>query len=245
MSINTNNKSQALNPKQIPSTKFKYPNNKVWDLGFRYCLEFRISDLEFLIFFSVFCLLSSAYGDELRTQAIKAYNNGDFETARKKVEQFLLCTPDSNLTPEFLYFAAKFKKNSQDALAFYEKIITQFPESKFVPYALYSTAQHFYAKKNYRPALSIYKKIATDYKTSEIAKEAIKWVEAIQKFYFIQVGCFEQIENATLIAQKIKDPIIVKEDKYHKVWIGPFKSKDEARSLLLNLPIPGFIIKLQ
>lgn len=193
--------------------------------------------------FIIFLLLTP----DLYEQAQNAFDKGDFELARKKVEQFLIKYPESQNTPEVMYLAAKLRRNSNEALTYYEKIVKEYPNSKVAPDALYNIAQYFYGKRDYHSALGMYKKIISDYPKSKPAKECKKWIDTIQAFYFIQIGAFSVPENAFKLAEKVKkfDPMIVKQDSYHKVWIGTFSSIESATEFMLNNELKGFVTRIK
>lgn len=185
---------------------------------------------------------------DLYKEAQSAYSKGDFDLARKKVEQFLIKYPKDKVTPEALYLAAKLRRKSDEALNYYEKIVKEYPNSKVSADALYNIAQYFYVQRDYLSAIEIYTRIVSDYSTSKAAKDSQEWIDKIHSFYFIQLGSFSQPENARKLAEKIKsfDPmIIIKKDGYYRVWIGTFSSLKEAGEFLNRNNLDGFITKIK
>jgi tetratricopeptide (TPR) repeat protein len=179
---------------------------------------------------------------KLYKEAQDAYAKGEFEIARKKIEQFIIKYPDEKKIPDALFLAATLRRDGKEALNYYKKIVTKYPKSRQAPNALYRIAQYFYAKREYNEAIKNYKKIISNYPKSRRAQDAKKWIRIIRSFYFIQIGSFSNSQNAWKLAEEFKvfDPIIVKEDKYYKVWIGIFSTPTEGREFMVTHKLKGF-----
>ena len=191
----------------------------------------------------IFLLLSSTLYEE----ALNSYTKGDFELARKKIEQFLIKCPSAEVTPEALYLAAKLRKKSIEAVNYYEKIASIYSDIGVVSDALYNIAQYYYTKRDYCNAVVTCKKVVSDYPNSKSVELAKKLIERMQAFYFIQVGSFSKFENANRLAKKLKDfnPIIIKDNEMHKVWIGPFPSSDGSKDFMLSAGFKGFVTRIK
>jgi tetratricopeptide (TPR) repeat protein len=192
-------------------------------------------------------LLFLLLAPQLYEQAQNAYRGGDFDLARKKIEQFLIKHPNDNLVPDALLLAAKLRRMPEEALDYYERIVKEHPQNKAVPYAMYRLAQYSYTKRDYAEAIKSFEKIASTYPESEAGKQSKKKIVAIRAYCFIQLGSFSKKENAYKLVVQMKehDPMIIKRDGLHKVWIGTFSSPSEAQKFMQDNNIKGFITRVK
>jgi len=172
----------------------------------------------------ILLLLISPSG--LYEDAKKSYDDGDFNSARKKFERFLIQYPDHELIPYVLYWAATLRKPPKEAINYYETILNLYPESKVADNALFQLAQYWYAKGEYLEALKRYEKILISYPKGDCVLGAQNWITIISRSvtpdesgvkrdtakmavppiseYTIQIGAFKNKENAEELKSKVE-----------------------------------------
>ncbi|MFA5031700.1 MAG: tetratricopeptide repeat protein [bacterium] len=205
-----------------------------------------------MIILILFLLLPS----ELYKEAHKAYKSGDFELAGKRFERLLVNYPDNVLAPEAMFWTAKLKSNPDKAMEYYTKFISLYPESNFVPEALYNIAQYYYAVEDYNSAIKFYNDLTTKYPSSVYTKYAYSQLKIFSTLIYIQIGAFSTKENALKLQQEITPILssdsllgnelsiqINQEANLYKIKIGHFNSELEASEFLLRSKINGFVIK--
>jgi TolA-binding protein len=70
------------------------------------------------------------------------------------------------------FFKAAVKQNAKKTLAVWEKVITQFPDSKYVPIGYYFSAKVYTRLNDYPTAIKYYAKVVKyypDYKRADLA----------------------------------------------------------------------------
>jgi outer membrane protein assembly factor BamD (BamD/ComL family) len=192
-------------------------------------------------------LLFLLLAPQLYEQAQKAFKSGDFDLARKRIEQFLIKHPDDKLVPDALLMAAKLRRKPEEASNYYERVVKEYPNSKAVPYALYRLAQYSCTKRDYVEAIKGFGKIASAYPQSEVGKQSKKEIAMIRAYCFIQLGSFSEKRNAYKLVFQMKEhnPMVIQKNGLHKVWIGTFLSPSEAQKFKRENSIEGFITRVK
>lgn len=195
----------------------------------------------------LFLLLASP--EDLYKDAKKSFDDGNFEVANKQFERFLLTYPDDKLFSSALYRAGKLKENPAKACEYYNKVINNYPDNEYAPYALYALAQYEEIKGNCTSADEMYRKIMTNYpgsKCANLLKDKIKIVNVnIAASYFIQVGAFSDSSRAVIAQKELSNytTFIISDKNFFKLKIGIFASPDSAKQFMLENNIKGFITK--
>lgn len=184
--------------------------------------------------------------DSLYRDAKKSFNDGNFELANKKFERFLLTYPEDKLFPSALYWAGKLKEKPAKALEYYNKIIDNYPNSEYAPYALYNIAQYEYIKGSYGIAAELYQKLITTYPGAKCISSAKSYMTLTSTLYTIQIGAFSDSSVAAATQKEFNNynSSITEENGLFKLRIGTFTSADSAQQFMLENDIKGFVTKL-
>ncbi len=94
------------------------------------------------------------------------------------VNELIKYAPDNVALDYLLYLEAKYS-NSQNKYAIYEKLFTEYPESKFSADALYKTFLNMIDKGDYKKALLLGQKHLRNFKTSDTSPAVMFWIGKI------------------------------------------------------------------
>jgi len=197
--------------------------------------------------------LEPAQGQELSGSAIEKrlemIKNGQADEV--KVELPSLLTKYQN-HPGVLYLQGVLTSDGSEAVKIFQSVVDNFPKSEWADDALYKTYQYYYSVGLYKTAVQKYERLKQAYASSphlvhgespSVDPEA----DAVEKpsltggsdrgTFAVQVGAFSTAENASKqkrffhnVGYPVETLNKVKRGKsYYLVWIGNFKSYDEAR----------------
>ena len=188
---------------------------------------------------------SSAQSDF--TYIIDNYNNSRFLT-------------DAYIGMGDTYFLAA---DYENAMMYYKKSVTEFPDSEPLPLAYYKLAQAALALKN-DSEYQLYRTVLKEKYPSSLESGLIeKNAEAIgaseedigpqeSERYFLQLGSFKKSANAKRLASKLQRrdynaeiSTTEKDGKtFYRVRIGGFASEDEAHSVKKRLAKMGYSARI-
>ncbi|PIE60103.1 MAG: hypothetical protein CSA32_00610 [Desulfobulbus propionicus] len=107
--------------------------------------------------------------------AMKQFNNGQYQEAYRSYEKVLLENPQGNQAAKTLFYMGEslFRQGEYDlAILDYQKVISNHARSAFAPKALYQQAVSFEKLTDHETAKIIYRKLISDYSASSEAGEA-------------------------------------------------------------------------
>jgi len=192
-------------------------------------------------------------GQELSKSAIEKrlemIKNG--QTDEVKAELPSLLTKYQN-DPGVLYLQGVLTADGSEAVKVFQSVVDNFPKSEWADDALYKTYQYYYSIGLYKTAAQRYEQLKQVYPSSpylvhERPRGAEQEAEAVEKpssasgsdsgTYAVQVGAFSTAENASKqkrFFHNVGYPVeilnkVKRGRSYYLVWIGNFKSYDEAR----------------
>ena len=154
--------------------------------------------------------------------------------------------------PGVLYLQGVLTSDGSQAVKIFQSVVDNFPRSGWADDALYRTYQYYYSIGSYKTAAQKYDKLRQDYPNSpylthERPRSINREADAVEKprltagseggTFAVQVGAFSTAENASKqkrffhnVGYPVEILNKVKRGKsYYLVWIGSFKSYDEAR----------------
>jgi len=173
------------------------------------------------------------------------------QTDEVKAELPSLLTKYQN-HPGVLYLQGVLTADGSEAVKIFQSVVDNFPKSEWADDALYRTYQYYYSIGLYKTAAQKYEQLKQAYPSSAYLVHgkphgADQEAEAVEKpisagasesgTYAVQVGAFSTAENASKqkrffhsVGYPVEILNKVKRGKsYYLVWIGSFKSYDEAR----------------
>jgi tetratricopeptide (TPR) repeat protein len=168
-----------------------------------------------------------------------------------KAELPSLITAHQN-DPGVLYLQGVLTSDGSEAVKIFQSVVDNFPKSDWADDALYRTYQYYYSIGSYKTAAQKYERLRqvypnSPYLTHETPGNIDREADAVEKprptggseagTFAVQVGAFSTAENATKqrrffhsVGYPVEILNKVKRGKsYYLVWIGSFKSYDEAR----------------
>jgi tetratricopeptide (TPR) repeat protein len=215
----------------------------------------RIQYISFIFGFLVGLAVGSrtAQGQQLKEPAIEKrlemIKNG--QTDELKAELPSLLTRYQN-HPGVLYLQGVLTSDGPEAVKIFQSIVDNFPKSGWADDALYRIYQYYYSIGLYKTAAQKYERLKQAYPNSpylvhgapratDREAEAVEGLGSARSSdsgtYTVQVGAFSTAENAGKqkrffhsVGYPVEIRNKVKQGKsYYLVWIGNFKSYDEAR----------------
>ena len=167
--------------------------------------------------------------------------------------------------PSVMFLDGVLTENGQKAVVIYQKIVDEYPDSKYADAALYRIYSYYYALGLYESATEKFNKLIADYPNSpyikiarqnqlpvnpEITQEDETDItqqnedvgETDYKFT-IQAGAFSNKENAESLQLKFEKSGIFSEIKdklvagttFHVVYVGKFVTENDAESFLKTI----------
>jgi tetratricopeptide (TPR) repeat protein len=202
-----------------------------------------------LLLLLVFC---PSQGQELNEAAIQRrlemIRNGQADEVKAELPSLL--TKYQN-DPGVLYLQGVLTSDGSEAVKIFQSVLDNFPKSKWADDALYKAYQYYYSIGLYKTATRKYDQLKQAYPSSPYLalgelSLANQEAEAVEKprsaqdadngTFAVQVGAFSTAENANKqkrffhnVGYSVEVLNKVKHGKsYYLVWIGNFKSDDEA-----------------
>lgn len=175
--------------------------------------------------------------------------------------------------PSVLFLEAILTQNAQDAIPVYDRIIKDFPKSKYADASVYRLYSYYYSIGLYNTAASFLAKLKKEYPDSPYIKSAEREIPETNEtsqpepevtsndntadFRFtIQAGAFSNDSNAASLKKSFEDAgyySFIKSKSvggtdFSVVYVGRFVKRDEAESFLLvvnkQFDLDGHIVEL-
>lgn len=159
--------------------------------------------------------------------------------------------------PSVLFLEAVLTENGQDAVPVYNRIISDFPKSKYADASIYRMYSYYYSLGLYNTASSFLDKLKKEYPESPYIKIAEREIPAENEpsssasrpastentndyLFTIQAGAFSNYSNAMSLKKSFEEAgyysFIMKKSvggsEFSAVYVGRFKKREEAESFL-------------
>jgi cell division septation protein DedD len=189
---------------------------------------------------------------------LKAIENGNIGVAKEA----LVDLKEKNAAdPSVMFLDAVLKENGQEAVAIYQDIADNHPESKYADAALYRIFSYYYALGLYETAQEKLKQLKESYPTSPYINVADQNLSALKKSdvkktetnvedtkskveenykFTVQAGAFTNLDNANKLVGEFESAGIfsrlsekaVGGTTFHVVYAGKFEKYEDAESFL-------------
>lgn len=158
--------------------------------------------------------------------------------------------------PGVLFLQGVLTTDGTEASKTYQSIVDNFPKSEWADDALYKLYQYYYSIGLYKTADQKLDQLKRDYPFSAYAADeklaagkktppqdqptVLKKVGSVEKYstlFTVQVGAFSTLQNAEELKTRFEREgyisniftIVKNGKKLHKVWVGEFKTQDDAK----------------
>lgn len=193
---------------------------------------------------------------------LKNIESGDVDEARSALRTLKTNHPDD---PSVIFLDAVLSADGISALAKYNRLLAEYPNSNYADAAVYRIFSYYYSIGSYSRAESYFTKLKSDYPSSPYIKAANRNIPddpvvepeiapapvvqntiepATDNFqYTVQAGAFLNIANARNLSKKFESDgyysnIFSKEaggSILNVVVVGKFKTREEAQNLISRL----------
>lgn len=185
---------------------------------------------------------------------LKLIESGQKDSVQKMLPDLQKSDPDD---PSILYLKGILTENGQDAVPVFNRILTDFPRSKYADASVYRLYSYYYSLGLYKTASVFLDKLKKNYPASPYIKIAEKELPAEDETtssesspiiddnhgdykYTIQAGAFSEDSNATALKKQFEDSgyhsFIKKKtvggSEFSVVFVGEFKQRNEADDFL-------------
>lgn len=188
---------------------------------------------------------------------LKAIENGNLGEAKEELVDLKEKYPND---PSVMFLDGVLKENGQEAVVIYQKIVDNYPNSKYADAALYRIFSYYYALGLYDTSREKLKQLKADYPESPYLSIADQNLSSLEKSevtekkpveekksdvdedyqFTIQAGAFTNTENANKLVDEFKNAGIycqvgektVGGATFHVVYAGKFVKYEDAESFL-------------
>jgi tetratricopeptide (TPR) repeat protein len=203
-------------------------------------------------------MLSKSFAQEVDiVPYLKKVEQGSIEEVKSELLSLKVDYPKS---ANLIFLEAVLTENGQDAVALYQKIIDNYPKSRYADAALYRIYSYYFALGLYNTADKQFERLKKEYPESPYIKmvdvntvkkddeESSNQIENLkqqndseQEFsYTIQAGAFTNSANASGLKKEIENAGMVSFIKeknvagtvFNVVYVGKFSSRKEAEDFL-------------
>jgi hypothetical protein len=202
--------------------------------------------------FSAMLFAQSSSNPDIRRR-LEMIENGQAEAVRGELPS-LMTNYQNN--PGVIYLQAVLTADGSEAAILYQNIVDNFPKSEWADDALYKLYEYYYSMGLYKTADQKLQQLKEEYPFSAYASEkspvaekkaekkekplTLKPKSTVQKYsagFTVQVGAFSTLPNAEELKAKFEHEgyssdvftIVSHGKKLHKVWVGEYKTYDEAK----------------
>jgi len=208
-----------------------------------------------VIFILCICALSdSLYAQDIAS-VLREYDQGRLNKVR---EALIALRPSSYNKPEYLFLTAVFEEDGERAFALYGELNANAPDNPIFERVLWRMCQYYYAKGLYKKCNDALGRFIAAFPDSdnqgaarfmrnrialylgEEIPDTLQRVEEPTTIYTIQLGYFGIESNAHNqlkylrnlgIAQAYIKEQRVGSQKFYKIWVGEFNSKNDAEKM--------------
>ena len=138
--------------------------------------------------------------------------------------------------PSVMFLEGVLTENGQKAVVIYQKVVDEYPDSKYADAALYRIYSYYYALGLYESATEKLNKLITDYPKSPYIK--------IAKQNQLPVNPEISQEDETDVTQQKNDDVVGADYKF-TIQAGAFSKKENAESLQLKFEKSGIFSEIK
>jgi len=189
---------------------------------------------------------------------LKAIENGNVGEAKEELVDLKEKYPKD---PSVMFLDGVLKENGQEAVVIYQKIVDDYPRSKYADAALYRIFSYYYALGLYDTSREKLKQLKEDYpespyidianqNLSTLEKSGVEEKKTVEKKptstseedykFTIQAGAFTNLENANNLVDEFKNAGIYSQigektvggATFHVVYAGKFVKREDAENFL-------------
>ncbi|MEO0185363.1 MAG: SPOR domain-containing protein [candidate division WOR-3 bacterium] len=180
-------------------------------------------------------------------EAIRLFNAFQFEKARAIFEELVKDTNNPRIA-EVYYYLARLTVNPDSSIAYYQRIIGDYPQSRYADIAYLEIAKIGIAREDYKNALVTLNELNKNYPNSELKEEILFWTgiayietgnkEKGHKILQELINTFPKSIWASRAMNLIPSTQPTKE--YYTIQVGSFKNRDNAEKRLEELKAKGY-----
>ncbi|MGB9720954.1 MAG: SPOR domain-containing protein [bacterium] len=179
-------------------------------------------------------------------EAIKLFNAFQFEKARTIFEELVKDTNNPRIA-EVYYYLARLTVNPDSSIGFYQRIINNYPQSRYADIAYLEIAKIAIAREDYKGALVTLNELNRNYPNSDLKEEILFWTGIAN----IETGnkdkgykTLQELMNTfpkSVWASRAKNliPSSPPAKEYYTIQVGSFKNRDNAEKKLEELKAKG------
>lgn len=209
-----------------------------------------------MLFFISFVFLTSPLHSQEKdiVPYLKLIERGEKDSVLQILPELKKSAPND---PSVLFLEAVLSGNGQEAIPIYERIISDFPKSKYADASVYRLYSYYYSLGLYNTAAAFLNKLKKDYPWSPYIKIAEREIptenepsssspgitsteDSVDYLYTIQAGAFSNDSNAMSLKKSFEDAGYysfigtksVGGSDFSIVYVGRFKKHEEAESFL-------------
>lgn len=184
---------------------------------------------------------------------LKSIESGQKDSVQKILPELKKSNPND---PSVLYLEALLIENGQDAVPVFNRILNDYPNSKYADASIYRLYSYYYSLGLYNSAASFLNKLKKEYPASPYIKIAEREIpsgneistttqtsapkDSINYKFTIQAGAFSNDSNSNMLKKNFEDSGYYSFTKkksvagsdFSVVFVGEFKNRDDAESFL-------------
>ena len=191
----------------------------------------KISDVSFLTF-----LILILISDRLVSQQVdivpylKAIENGNITEAKEVLNDLKEKYPND---PSVMFLDGVLKENGQEAIVIYQRIVDDYPQSKYADASLYRIFSYYYALGLYDTAREKLKQLKSSYPSSPYIQVADQ-----------NLSLLESSDTQGNSDKKIEDQTSSEENYKFTIQAGAFTNSDNAKKLISEFENAGIYTQL-
>ncbi len=193
-----------------------------------------------------------SFGDEI-DEAIKLFNNFKFDEARKAFQEILSKNAKDPRTPELYFYLARLAAEPESAAFYYDKIVSDYHDSRFCDKAYLELAKADFAREEYARAIQRLILLGEKFPDAIVLDQGLFWLGLAymgsgdkRNGIITLKSLVETYPNspwsarAKAVLRSEKQPIEEKGAPF-TIQIGSFRSQANARSQIEKLKSKGLV----
>ncbi len=200
-----------------------------------------------LAFIIIPCFLIAQNIDE----AIRLFNSFQFNSARKIFREVLKDKENPRIA-EACYYMARLSLDPDSALFYYNKVINDYPQSRFVGLSYLEIAKYYIARNDYQNAITTLNTILEKFSDVDFKDELLFWLgiaymntdkEKKGKEIFAEL---REKYPESIWSERAKDVIAgeIPAEEYYTVQVGSYIKKENAKRYAEKIRKKGFEVRV-
>lgn len=145
-------------------------------------------------------------------KALEEYKACRFEEAKRGFERFLQFYPRDRNIPRALYNLAQLESNSRDAVTYYQRIVSEYPESGVADSALFRTGLYRMASGEYSQAAETFTGVLARYPETALRQTVRYWLALSYLAVNDRVSAIGELKEVVNISSSSEYSILAKRD---------------------------------